>query len=408
MTVTPLGRTMVPAIHQALRRGVEEGVFPGGAAAVFLQGRLVHLSSTGDAQTVPERVAMADEARFDLASLTKVLATTASIAMLCARRQLGLDDRLVRFWPEFGRGRKQALTVRSLLSHSSGLPAWKPFFLDVAADPGARALFADPRPAAASFTAACRRGRAMMLEAVCATPLEREPGEQAVYSDVGFVALGHLVERVTNQSLDRYVAAEVFPALDLPSLHFRPLTAPPQSPGPLVSTGVCRPREPAPGQESLLPAPDPSRPPQPRAGEVDDDNAFAMGGVAGHAGLYGSARDVAAFGNAVLEELGGASRVGPPSLWLAFCTRDATTPRSSRALGFDTPSGDRPACGRHLSLSRTVGHTGFTGTSLFVDLDRRLSVALLTNRTHPTRANVGLTAFRPAFHDAVVEALDLA
>ncbi|MGC4122448.1 MAG: serine hydrolase domain-containing protein [Myxococcales bacterium] len=405
--VTPLRRSIpvVPAIHQALRRGVEDEVFPGGAAAVFHRGKLVHLSATGESHSVPEHAKLLPDAVFDLASLTKVVATTPAVALLVGRKQLDLDDPVVRYWPEFGRGGKKAVTVRQLLAHCSGLPAWKPFFLDVMADPGGAPLFRDPPPDFRARLAACRRGRAMLYEAICATKLERPPGSAAVYSDLGFIALGKVVELVGSAPLDRFVAKEVFTELGLASLGYRPLDEKTRKAPQLVATGVYRPREPAPGQEAIVPSPAADAPPQLRLGEVDDDNAFAMGGVSGHAGLFGSAQDVAAYGNAILDELRGASRLAPAATWQAFCEREGT-PNSSRALGFDTPSGDQPAAGTKMAASRTVGHTGFTGTSLWIDCGRELCVALLTNRVHPRRANTRITLFRPAFHDAVVQALE--
>lgn len=405
--VTPLRREVpvVPEIHKALRAGVDEGVFPGGAAAVFLGGKIVHLSATGDAQVVPEPVSLKSDAVFDLASLTKVLATTAAAAMVVGRRLAGLDEPVWRFLPEFGRGGKKAVTLRHLLAHASGLPAWRPLFLEVLADPGGKPLFGE-RPNYRERLAGSRRGRSLVFEAVCNMRLERPPGTEAVYSDLGFVVLGRVLESLFKTSLDRLVVKELYSELGLPSLAFRPFDEKPRRAPQLVATGVRRPREPAPGQEKLVPAPDPALPPSVRLGEVDDDNAFAMGGVAGHAGLFGNARDVAAFGALVLEELGGASRLASPQAWEEFCRRDAT-PGSSRALGFDTPAGDAPAAGAKMAASRTFGHTGFTGTSLWVDRERQLSVALLTNRVHPSRANLAITAFRPRFHDAVVEALEL-
>ena len=407
MSVTPLARAVpvVPAIHQALRRGVDEEVFPGGATAVFLQGKLVHLSATGDAQTLPERVPLKPDAHFDLASLTKVLGTTAAAVLLVGRRQLELDDPVVRFWPEFGRGGKKSVTLRHLLAHCSGLPAFKPYFLEVLKDAGAAQLFREESGFRARMSA-CRRGRTVVLDAVRSEKLEREPGTQVVYSDLGFIALGRVLETISGERLDQLLAHEVHPPLGLKSLAFRPLDERAHEVPQLVATGVRRPREPAPGQEDLFPTPDPGLSPRVHLGEVDDDNAFAMGGVAGHAGLFGPARAVAAFGNAVLEDLDGAARLASKETWVAFCRRD-TTPGTSRALGFDTPAGESPASGALMAASQTIGHTGFTGTSLWIDLSRKLCVALLTNRTHPTRANLRIRAFRPAFHDAVVEALDL-
>jgi CubicO group peptidase (beta-lactamase class C family) len=408
VTVLELSRTspVVPGIHQALRLGVDDGVFPGGAAAVFLDGALVHLSSTGDAQSVPARVAMRDDARFDLASLTKVLATTAAIAVLAARRTLDLDDRVTRFWTEFGRAGKSEVTIRQLLAHASGLPAWRPFFRNVQADPDGAALFAQGALDRESAQRAARRGTALVLADIARTPLEGESGAQSVYSDLGFIALGRVVERAALEPLDLFVSREIFGALRLPTLGFLRLGSPASGSVLFPTTGVVRPREPARGQEPFVPAPAPDAPPRPRPGEVDDDNAFAMGGVAGHAGLFGCARDVAAFGGAVLEELDGALRLAPGAVWENLAVPYVPA-GGARALGFDLPSPLGPAAGRYLAASRTLGHNGFTGTSLWIDRDRSLAVALLTNRVHPRRGNERIRTFRPAFHDAVVEALGL-
>ena len=406
MSVTDLAsrRAHLPEIHQALRRGVEEQAFPGGACAVIHQGRLVHLSSTGDAQVVPARVAMSDDAIFDLASLTKAVGTTIAAALLVHRKQLSLEDPVVRFLPAFGRNGKKAVTIRQLLAHTSGLPAFRPYFLELLADPTARALFAEAPTDRGQLLAACHRGATLIRSAIENEILERDPGAAAVYSDLGFITLGLVIEAVTKETLDRFVEREISAELKLPTLCYRPLAGPRALGPPLVATGVFRPREPAPGQEEIVPAPDASRRAESRPGEVDDDNAYAMGGVSGHAGLFGSARDVATFGGLLLEELDGAMRLAPPTLWQSFIARDPT-PGSTRTLGFDTPS--VASCGRHLAASRGIGHLGFTGTSLWIDLERRLVVALLTNRVHPARANIKIRAFRPKFHDAVVEALDL-
>jgi CubicO group peptidase (beta-lactamase class C family) len=178
----------------------------------------------------------------------------------------------------------------------------------------------------------------------------------------------------------------------------------------IAPTGTSRPREPAPGQEGLWTTAEP-RPSAP--GEVDDDNAWAMDGVAGHAGLFGTAADVAAFGQAVLDEAAGAGRIAPPRLWARALARDLETPGSTRALGFDTVlPGDPPgvsSAGHRIGRAApgAVGHLGFTGVSLWVDLARELVVALCTNRTARGRAETHIRAFRPRFHDAVTEALAL-
>ena len=406
--VRALGRAVVPDVHRALREGVDDGAFPGGTAAVFLKGRLVHLSATGDAQGAPARLPAHDGTLFDLASVTKLVATTSAAALLLARKAIALDEPVWRYFPPFGRVGKKAVTVRHLLAHSSGLPAWRPFFLKVMGDPGAAMLFAQPPVRGRALHNACRRGHAMVTDLAVTAALEAEPGARRVYSDLGFIVLGRLVEEVASARLDEFVRNEVLRPLrvegaSLASLAFRPLDDSVRELD-VAATGLFRPREPAPGQEGQVPAPE-GPPPAPRPGEVDDDNAFAMGGVAGHAGLFGEARDVAAFGAAVLQELAGAGRIAPAEVWEELCAPDPT-PGSRRGLGFDMPSAQGSAAGARLAASRTVGHLGFTGCSLWIDRDRELSVALLTNRVHPTRANTLIQAFRPRFHDAVVEALE--
>ena len=172
---------------------------------------------------------------------------------------------------------------------------------------------------------------------------------------------------------------------------------------------MTRPREPAPGQENLW-----SIEPRPTfPGEVDDDNAWAMDGVAGHAGLFGTASDVAKFGQAILEEFEGAGKLAPQASWQRALAPDSDTPGSTRALGFDTPSPpDFPqpsSAGKYIGRASpgAIGHTGFTGVSLWIDLSRRLVVALCTNRTLTGRKELGIREFRPQFHDAVVESLGL-
>ncbi len=395
----------LPEIHRALASGVEAEVFPGGQAAVVHGGELVHASFAGNAALFPApRPARADTI-WDLASLTKVLATTPLAAVLVGQGAMRLDDPVSRWLPEFTQGAKARVTVRHLLAHASGLPAWRPYFIRASKDPTAGLLFGIRDETRKRIASA--RGRAVVRELALAEPLEREPGAAAVYSDIGFLVLGAVLEAASAQPLDRACRELVFARLGLRSLHFRPLDGDALDfPGGLedavAATGTTRPREPAPGQQreltGLVHVADT------RVGEVDDDNAYAMGGVAPHAGLFGHARDVAAFGQAVVAEAGGAGRLAQASVWKEFLALDAS-PGSTRALGFDTASAQGSAAGSRMTAGRTVGHTGFTGTSLWIDLARGLSVALLTNRVHPSRANVAIQAFRPAFHDAVVEAL---
>ncbi|MCI0670438.1 MAG: serine hydrolase, partial [Myxococcaceae bacterium] len=246
-------------------------------------------------------------------------------------------------------------------------------------------------------------------------------GTRAVYSDVGFILLGEALAAAHGGPLDAVFSERVRAPLGLMA-RFRRMSewaesgAAAHNPltlslsrgergeagerGRWAATGLSRPREPAPGQEGLWSLSEqPSVP-----GEVDDDNAWAMDGVAGHAGLFSTAADVARFGQAVLEELEGAGRLAPADAWRRALTRDISISGSTRAMGFDTPSTEGSSSGRFLS-TRAVGHVGFTGTSLWLDPERALVVALLTNRTLPGRRNLGIRAFRPRFHDCVASLL---
>jgi CubicO group peptidase (beta-lactamase class C family) len=388
-------------LHLTLNAGLSEGSYPGASCAVFHQGRLVHASATGQATILPAPVPTSPETAYDLASLTKVLATTLLLGVLAGRGEVGLDDPVIRYLPAFGRsGGKQRLTIADLLAHRSGLPAWRPFFALAQQDPGSQAIYRGVRqPAPVS------RARSLVAQAALIEPLAREPGSAAVYSDVGFIVLGLLLEAVGGARLDALAEAQLYRPLGLRSLHFRPLDARRLPDLRLAATGLRRPREPALGQEKLFTAGEVEAP---RAGEVDDDNAFAQGGVSGHAGLFGTALDVARLGALLFEDFSGAAHLAPRHVWERIAQRDTSTPGSTRALGFDTPSETDASCGPRFGRgpNGAIGHLGFTGCSLWIDRDRTLVVALLTNRVHPDRALEGIRAFRPRFHEAVLGVLE--
>lgn len=396
-------------LRRLMRQGLDQGVFPGASAAIFHGEDCVHEDACGVRWLGGP--AVDGETRFDLASLTKILATLPALLLLAGLRELSLDDRVTRFWPAFGARGKGDLTLRMLLAHASGLPAWRPFFLDVLRQPTARCLTRGRSARSCQEVAlAVASGRAAVLAGIEASGIERPPWTSALYSDLGFIALGNVVERVSGTRLDAFVRDEVHARLSLDEpLGFFPLDAADPTggvPAPnIAATGLFRPREPAAGQEAMVPAPPIAEAGAPSLGEVDDDNAFVMGGVAGHAGLFGTARGVGLFAERVLEELLGAHRIAPVELWRETCQRDARTPGSTRALGFDTPSPQGSSAGVAIAASRAVGHTGFTGTSLWIDLDRQLAIALLTNRVHPRRGNEAIRDFRPRFCDEAVAAI---
>ena len=295
---------------------------------------------------------------FDLASLTKVLATTTMAMLLFERGVLELEAPVAGVLPEFRHGedcRRAQVTLRMLLAHSSGLPGYLHLYKSA-------------------------KGREAMVAAACAAPLEADPGARAEYSDIGFIILGEALARLADEPLDRFCQREVFGPRGMSSTGFRP---------------------PAEWKERIPPTVD-DRDFRQRVvqGEVHDENASAMGGVAGHAGLFGAARDLATFAHVVLE--GGRPILRAETISL-FTRRETSPPGTSRALGWDTPSMPSQS-GKHFS-PQSYGHLGYTGTSLWIDPDRQLSVTLLTNRTWPDRASEKIKEVRPLFHDAIVEAL---
>lgn len=370
-------------LQALLDAGVREGHFPAAQATVLHRGRTLFEGAAGDAQL---------QTVFDLASVTKV-ATTALFLVLRERGTLRPDAPVGSLLPH---AVASQLTLEDLLFHRSGLPAWRPFFAHPDAMPAALA--------SGRTAEAFERSRRTVIDAALATAPEAPVGVRAVYSDVGFILLGEALAAAGGEGLAPLFQAAVADPLRLP-LSFRPLGCPvagPQAPVELALTGTQRPRPPAPGQEgsfSLASVAD-----ETTAGEVDDDNAWAMGGIAGHAGLFGTSTALARFGQAILEERGGAARLASPELWAAAFTRDPLTPGSERTLGFDTVSPGGSSGGRFMS-SQAVGHLGFTGTSLWIDPARELVVALLTNRTLLGRDNLGIQVFRPRFHDAVAAIL---
>ncbi len=375
------------SLQSLLDEGVAQRIFPSAQAAVVHGGERKFEGVAGGAES---------GTLFDLASLTKVMCTTAAFMSLWAEGQVDPQTRLSSIFPRAAMGRAP-IAVADLLYHRSGLPAFVPFFAPVMqAFP---LLFSPSCPAVVRMNA-----RRQVVEA--AKDTRPSVTVEPVYSDVGFLILGEALAAASGKELDVLYQQKVASKLGLAS-HFRRLSAPKPESGPIAPTGRTRPREPAPGQENLWNL-------EPRGslpGEVDDDNAWTMDGVAGHAGLFGTAADVAKFGQAVLEELEGAGKLAPASLWQLALAPDRQTPGSTRALGFDTPlPPDVPgesAAGRYIGRipPGAVGHLGFTGTSIWIDLGRRLVVALCTNRTFYGRREIRIRGFRPKFHDAVVQAL---
>jgi CubicO group peptidase (beta-lactamase class C family) len=321
------------AIDRVMRRGLEGGGFAGAAVVVGRRGAVVWQRGYGRLDWSPRSEAV-DAARtlYDLASLTKVVATTAAIMVLHDRGQLRIDDPVSKYLPAFSGGAKSRVTIRQLLEHRSGLPAGR-----------------DVWRTARSPNQARRQ--------LIATPLFCAPGERELYSDVGADILGFIVESVSGEPLDLYVRRQLLQPLGMTSTTYRPAASLRRR---IAPTETAPPRG------------------RPLRGEVHDENAYALGGVAGHAGLFGTAADLAIFAQMLLN--GGAYngvRVVHDSTVALFTRRSS----GWRALGFETCAGGA-SCGQHMS-ERAFGHTGYTGTSLWIDPDRAMFVIVLTNWAHP-------------------------
>ena len=284
--------------------------------------------------------------------------------ILYERGFLDLDAPVAGVVPEFASGeaefigddpRRQEITFRMLLAHSSGLPAHEKFY--------SRA-----------------KTKQELLQAVFETPLDADPDTKAEYSDIGFIILGVALERLADESLDEFCQAE-FARLGMSQTGFNPPALLRSSTAPTANDTTFRKR--------II------------RGEVQDENASVLGGVAAHAGLFAPAQDIATFANVLLQ--GGTPFIRPETLKL-FTQRQSTPSGTSRALGWDTPSAPSQS-GKYFAAA-SFGHLGYTGTSLWIDPERQLSVTLLTNRTWPDCANKAISQVRPRFHDAVVEALE--
>ena len=363
-------------LQAALQAAVDDGTFPGAVLAVRLRGTMVFEGAAGLlTQKVPEEAVTIDTC-YDLASLTKVLATTTAVVLLVHRGLLKLDDRLERILEELRDRPIGASTVRHLLTHSSGLPGWRPYYERIASREATQAGFLGSAAA-----------RTAVLDYIGAEELIYERGTRSLYSDLGFMLLGRVVERLFGESLDEFCRSQIFAPLGAWPLAYIPHGHTPAYAG----FGEQR--------NAIAPTEDDSWRGRTLCGEVHDENAYALGGVAGHAGLFGTARAVLAIAQAWMDGRRRKSGLLPPDLVTLFTSNRQGVPNSSWALGWDTPS-VRSSSGTRFS-PESFGHLGFTGTSLWIDPVKELEVVLLSNRVHPTRRNEQIRLFRPLIHDLI-------
>ena len=342
---------------EVLRSAIATNAFPGAAVAVTHEGKLVAYKGLGRLTYDAASAEVRSDTIFDLASLTKPLATTTLAMILYERGELELEAPVCQVLPQICAtdARRRDITFRMLLAHSSGLPGYVRLF-------------------------EMAKTREALIAAALDTPLIAEPGTQAEYSDIGFLILGEALTRIADEPLDRFCQREIFGPLGMSRTGFLPpqewrKTIPPTEDDQAFRKRIIK-------------------------GEVQDENASVMGGVAGQAGLFAPAEDVATFAHCLLS---GGRPVLRPETVAQFTRREESPVGTSRTLGWDTPT--RPSQSGTMFSPRSFGHLGYAGTSLWIDAERQISITLLTNRTWPDRKSQAIKEVRPVFHDAVMKVL---
>lgn len=382
LEVDPATVGMDPAaldsLDAVIARAIADSVSPGVSIAIARRGQLVRLRGYGRLDWDPSSAPVTPFSIYDLASLTKVVGTTAAIMLLEEEGRINLDDPVVRYLPEFSEGdsRKVAITVEDLLRHRSGLPAFRQFFLE-------------------------SRDPAFIREAVLALPLETDPRARTLYSDIGFILLGWVAAEAAGEPLEQFLTRRLFTPLGMMDTSFNPDPVERGRIAPTERNSTFRPY--------LI------------HGEVHDENAFVLGGIAGHAGLFSTAQDLAVFAGLLTRggilatcrhETGAGIPCGARNIPIEIRFFEEETvarftgridPTISQGLGWDTPSGSSSS-GDYFSAN-SYGHTGFTGTSIWIDPEREISVVLLTNRVNATRENTRHIAFRREVHNRIALAI---
>jgi CubicO group peptidase (beta-lactamase class C family) len=354
---------------------VDAGVAPGLVVLVASSGQTVFHEAFGARQVFPRRLPLLKDTVYDVASLTKAVATSVLAMQEVGAGRLALDTRVAELVPELGGLDRDAITVRQLLSHSSGLPAHRPFWREAAAAPAER----------------------LAVERLAAREaLEYPPGTRSVYSDLGFIVLGWLLERLTGARLDTLFRERIGAPLGLAATTFVSL-ADPDARARLLADHSVAPTQISTDRHGLV------------LGEVDDANALAMGGIAGHAGLFSTAAELAAIASALIGAWRGQASANAGGLVAPGVIREfwspAGVPGSTWRLGWDGPAASGSQAGDRLSRA-AVGHLAFTGCSLWIDPAREVVLVLLSNRVHPSiPTDDRFRRFRPALHDAALSAV---
>jgi CubicO group peptidase (beta-lactamase class C family) len=365
-----LGKTFMSAkITEILKRGLKEKVYPGAVLLTAQEDNIVFFDTVGNRTLRPQPLPMEKETRFDLASLTKPLATTLAAMKLKEDNLLDLDAPISSLIEPFQWKDKAAITPRLLLNHSSGLADWKPYYLELIKLP-----LKERKPAV----------RRLIME----EPLHEKPHTVSLYSDLGFILLEWIIEIVAGQDLSSFLNATFYQPLGLKTLHLDTVAR-----GPMNEKGLYAATEDCPWRKEII------------QGHVHDENAYALGGYSGHAGLFGTAHDIFTLTTALVNIYHGYnSSLLTSKTVRSFLSRQEIVPGSTWALGWDTPSKNNSSSGNYFSPN-SIGHTGFTGTSIWIDLEKNITAIFLTNRIHPRRSNETIKEFRPELHNLIMRDL---
>ncbi len=368
-----LVRRKLERVERAVGKAVEKGELPGGVILARMGLELRYEGVFGSACLSPERHETRLNTIYDVASLTKVLATAPAVLLLVADGKLSLDQPAVDILPAFGEREKGEITIRHLLTHSSGLRPWRAYYDDLRERELRRG---GPGPATPE-------GREAIVSRVLRSAPVHDTGEASVYGDLSFIVLGEIIAEAAGEPLDSFCVRRIYEPLKMPDTHFNPVPFKGEH-ARYAATEQC------PWREKVL------------WGEVHDGNAWAMGGVGGHAGLFSTASDVMRFADEMLIAERGKSVIFPAELASEFFRRQELTPDSDWALGWDTPTEGQSTSGGYFS-HRSIGHTGFTGCSLWIDLECDMVVVFLSNRVHLV-AKRSKFDLRPYVHDVIREA----
>lgn len=363
---------MTNEIYELLISGLKEKAYPGAVLLVAQSENIVFFHNVGNRAVKLKPLPMEKETIFDLASLTKPLATTLAIMKLVDEGLLDLDKPISYLIQPFPWKDKTDITPRLLLNHSAGLPDWKPFYLDLIKYP-------------------LEERKSVLQQSIMEEPLYHEPKTVSLYSDLGFILLEWIIEITAGQDLSSFLNVTFYRPLGLETLYLDQITADPiYEKNRFVATEYC------PWRKEII------------QGHVHDENAYALGGYSGHSGLFGTALDVFTLTTALVKIYHGTrSDLLSTETVRTFFSRQGIVPGSTYALGWDTPAEKNSSAGSYFSPI-SVGHTGFTGTSVWIDLEKNIAVIFLTNRIHPSRSNEKIKDFRPKLHNLIMQELGYA